>query len=177
MDAPDVLAFKRRVIVERGFTPECVRCEIPVDLRGEWTTPLLRAGFRKHEPTVWLMEGLLMYLGAESIECIFEDIATMSVRGSRLSAEFAHPNLLSRFARLKSTIDMTERTGVVWQWGTETPAAWLARRGWHATIADGNELARSYGREAPHVLNPSDGDERLWLLHATRTSIHGDSQL
>ena len=64
LDRPDVLAFKRAVLNERGARPKAISRWIAMDLRQDWASALLAAGFSPAIPTVWLAEGLLLYLPA-----------------------------------------------------------------------------------------------------------------
>src|SRR2546428_10322483 len=61
LDLPAVLDFKERALAGSGSGPACERILVPADLLRDWTTPLLTAGFKPGEPTVWIAEGLLIY--------------------------------------------------------------------------------------------------------------------
>ncbi len=64
LDLPEVMGFKGKVLTERRAAPRCERTVVPIDLRKDWTDSLSKAGLSSSEPTVWLAEGLLIYLTA-----------------------------------------------------------------------------------------------------------------
>ena len=64
LDRPDVLAFKRAVLDGLGAKPVATSRWIAMDLREDWASALLAAGFSPATATVWLAEGLLLYLPA-----------------------------------------------------------------------------------------------------------------
>jgi methyltransferase (TIGR00027 family) len=65
MDLPAVLAFKEQVLTSTDAVPRCHRVAVAVDLREDWLSQLVTAGFQPATPTVWLLEGLLIYLTAD----------------------------------------------------------------------------------------------------------------
>jgi len=50
--------------------------------QGRWARDLQRAGFDRSVPTVWLLEGLLMYLSAEDTVDLMSHMGSLSARGS-----------------------------------------------------------------------------------------------
>jgi methyltransferase (TIGR00027 family) len=64
LDRPDVLAFKRAVLDGLGAKPIATSRWIAMDLRDGFSAALLAEGFSPTAPTVWLAEGLLLYLPA-----------------------------------------------------------------------------------------------------------------
>ncbi|ESQ06582.1 methyltransferase [Streptomyces sp. PVA_94-07] len=62
IDTPEVLEFKERVLERAGAVARANRVPLAADLREEWAGPLVAAGFDPALSTVWLAEGLLLYL-------------------------------------------------------------------------------------------------------------------
>ena len=59
VDLPKVLEFKARVLHEqRGARPKARRIEVAADLRTDWPTPLIAAGFDPGRPSAWSVEGV-----------------------------------------------------------------------------------------------------------------------
>lgn len=85
LDMPAVLAFKERVLAEQGAQPAGPRTVIAIDLREDWATALTSAGFDPTAPTVWLLEGLLVYLDSDDVEAILTTVTGLSAPGSRLA--------------------------------------------------------------------------------------------
>ncbi|MFF7031543.1 SAM-dependent methyltransferase [Streptomyces albidoflavus] len=62
IDTPEVLEFKDRVLERAGAVARAKRVPLAADLREEWAGPLVATGFDPALSTVWLAEGLLLYL-------------------------------------------------------------------------------------------------------------------
>ncbi|OSC42710.1 SAM-dependent methyltransferase [Mycobacterium decipiens] len=88
IDQPSVIEFKTRVLRELGATPTAHRRALGIDLRQDWLTALLRAGFDAAQPTVWIAEGLLVgYLPPDAQNRLLQDVTTASAPGSRFAAD------------------------------------------------------------------------------------------
>lgn len=98
LDKPEVLAYKATVLASFEAAPRCSRHVAAVDLRTEWPGVLLAAGYRTEEPSIWLAEGLLFYLPAAAVGRLLDDVASLSVAGSRLGTDLMDAHLLE-FAR------------------------------------------------------------------------------
>jgi methyltransferase (TIGR00027 family) len=62
LDQPQVLTYKEQILASAGAKPTCERYTIAVDLTGLWTDLLKGAGFDPQQPTIWVLEGFLVYL-------------------------------------------------------------------------------------------------------------------
>merc|ERR1719253_1143659 len=51
-------------------------------VRGGWRKSLLREGYDPAVPTVWLLEGLLMYLSMSDTHDLMRDVGELSAKGS-----------------------------------------------------------------------------------------------
>lgn len=146
VDLPDVLAFKESVLSEQGARPRCERTAVPVDLRDDWTAALGKAGFDPGRPTVWLAEGLLVYLSRDEAERLLTDVTGLSAPGSRISFEHrpdGEQDGLLELAR-KSGAEVT----ALWRGGLGGDAPkWLAAHGWRPETVTVAELSVRYGRE------------------------------
>src|SRR5262249_53267282 len=87
LDVPDVFAFKERVLADRGAKPRCERVVVPADLREDWQTALVTSGFRADEPSIWLLEGVLMYLTQAERDRLMEQISRLADSTSRMAVE------------------------------------------------------------------------------------------
>ncbi|WP_329577797.1 SAM-dependent methyltransferase [Kitasatospora sp. NBC_01250] len=156
LDMPAVLGFKERVLAEQGAQAPVARTTIAVDLREDWAGPLVEAGFDPAARTVWLVEGLLVYLGAEEAAALLDTIDSLSAPGSRLA--LTHGSKDRRRAGASQVVAGAEHAAelaplvAMWRGGLdEDPVGWLARRGWRAERHDRAELAVGYGRPADYV--------------------------
>jgi methyltransferase (TIGR00027 family) len=89
IDQPEVLAFKAATLADLNAAPTAEVRTVPIDLRQDWPTALRDAGFDVTEPCAWTAEGLLPFLPAEAQDRLLDNIAALSVDGSRLASEVA----------------------------------------------------------------------------------------
>ncbi len=87
LDRPQVLDFKRGVLTAHGDQPCAERQEIAVDLRDDWPQALRDNGFDPAKPSVWIAEGLLIYLPAAAQEQLFTGIDSLAAPGSHVAVE------------------------------------------------------------------------------------------
>ena len=156
IDQPKVLEYKSATLARHDVDPTADRREVAVDLRQDWPTALVDAGFDTTRPTAWLAEGLLMYLPADAQDRLFTQITELSAAGSRVAAETMgfhaedrREQMRQRFSALTAQldidpIDITELT-------YEDPdradvAVWLAAHGWRSDAVDSTDEMKRLGR-------------------------------
>jgi methyltransferase (TIGR00027 family) len=105
LDQPEVVAYKDAALESRRAEPTCRRKVVAVDLREQWTRALLDAGFRLHEPSVWLAEGLTFYLDEAAVRRLFRDISALVSPGDRLGTDFVSVAPPSIEAPIRFTTD------------------------------------------------------------------------
>ncbi|MBA0052037.1 SAM-dependent methyltransferase [Streptomyces sp. AJS327] len=151
LDQPRVLDFKLGVLRERGAEAACDHTPVPMDLREDWATALIDAGFDTTRPTGWLAEGLLPYLPSEAEEELFRQIDRLSAPGSRIAAECAAVAPLAGDEEIRESgtalgIDLPtllpdgERRGLREQ---------LTSLGWRYESRTAQESAQTLGRVLP----------------------------
>ncbi|MFE0461274.1 SAM-dependent methyltransferase [Kitasatospora sp. NPDC058965] len=156
LDLPEVLAFKERVLAEQGAEPTAGRTALAVDLREEWTGALTAAGFDPARPTVWLAEGLLVYLGSDEVAALLTAVTALSAPGSRLAITHGLGTDAHRGRAPQPDDPSTDPTFApvikLWRGGlAEDPVSWLGQRGWRAERHDRALLAVEYGRPADYL--------------------------
>ncbi|WP_285486490.1 class I SAM-dependent methyltransferase [Amycolatopsis taiwanensis] len=161
LDLPDVLEFKESVLARQSAKPRCTRTVIPVDLRDEWSGKLLAAGFRRTKPTVWLAEGLLIYLSYDEAERLLITVDELSAPGSQVSFEHRPQNADEILSRAR-VVPGAEHLTSLWKGGLGgRSVAWLEKRGWQVRAHPRSSLAAAYGR-------PSGETSDAGFLTATR---------
>jgi methyltransferase (TIGR00027 family) len=88
LDQAGVIDFKATTLRSLGAEPSAEVRNVGVDLRDDWPAALRAAGFDTGRRTVWIAEGLLMYLPPEAQDRLFDHITELSPAGSRLATEF-----------------------------------------------------------------------------------------
>jgi methyltransferase (TIGR00027 family) len=163
IDQPDVIEFKTRALADLGAKPTADRRTVSIDLRYDWPSALIEAGFDPRQPTAWSAEGLLGYLPPESQDRLLDTITELSAPGSRFGTESApnidpadHDKLIQRMQSATQRwrdhgfdLDISE---LVYLGDRNEAQAYLADHGWEITGASINELFAANG------LPPFDGD-------------------
>jgi methyltransferase (TIGR00027 family) len=175
LDTQDVFRFKEPVLQARAAAAACQRAVVPVDLRDDWPAAIGAAGFDPGQPTAWLLEGLLMYLGEADRDLLLDRVGHLSASGSQLGLEppgwtipasFAPSVALGRadqsFVEQLLTLSAAARSSEV---SVADPVAWLAGHGWRAQLRAAQDQFFAYGRSAPALF----GNLRRYLATARRT--------
>ncbi|MBI5340786.1 MAG: class I SAM-dependent methyltransferase [Mycolicibacterium rufum] len=84
-----------RLLADAGVTPTATRVAVGVDLRDDWPKALRDNGFDAKAPTVWIAEGLLIYLPPEAQDRLLDHISALSAPGSVLATEHMDPKALT----------------------------------------------------------------------------------
>jgi methyltransferase (TIGR00027 family) len=182
LDQDRVLDFKASTLHEHGAEPKANRVAVAVDLRHDWPTALQQAGFDPSAPSVWSIEGLLMYLPAAAQDLLFDRIHELAAPGSRIAIEglgpdFAVPELRAqrreRMDRIRELMAKTDSqievptTDELWYFEErEDVGDWLRRHGWDVTATPSDELMASYGRPSPDGLE--EASPTHWFISAQR---------
>ena len=162
IDTAPVLAYKDTALTAAGLDRGTGAGRVPVaaDLREDWRTALTDAGFRPGARTVWLIEGLLMYLDGPGTDRLLTDVVSLSGPGSRVSVEYFRE--LPTPASVPAATDTEEQQALdmfftaFGSGPSDGPQEWFARNGlepWQVT-SPADELLR-LGRGLPEHLDPS----------------------
>jgi methyltransferase (TIGR00027 family) len=172
LDTPEVLAFKERVLSDVGATPRCDRMIVASDLREDWMSALREAGFRTHERTGWVIEGVIPYLPDGDAERLLVSVSELSTPGARLALDqptIPDDSLLARARELQAMDEITS----MWKGGMRedtNTATWLREHRWSADAFDSASLASMYGRTISAVAN--GGFIRATRLERRRDNRH-----
>jgi methyltransferase (TIGR00027 family) len=156
VDQPKVIEFKNATMSALSPAPAADRRTVSIDLREDWPAALRRSGFDDTKPTAWSAEGLLMYLPPEAQDRLFDNITSLSARGSKLATEY-HPEsdttmteraqqFNQRWADLGCDIDLS---GLFFDGQRSNVVEYLSDQGWQVTSRPRRELFADYGRVFP----------------------------
>ena len=146
LDVPTTQSPKIEIFHQRGLAipPELVFAPINFD-REDIFTVLSEAGFKDRQLTLFLWEGVSMYLSAEAVNNTLKFIRAHSAPGSRVVFDYIHASVLRRENRYygeQEIFKTVANAGEGWTFGLEdgkiTP--FLAARGFeisaHYTASD-----------------------------------------
>ncbi len=86
VDIPEVFQLKEAIV--QNESPRCVRYVIKADISESWLPSLLARGYQQQQRSLWVMEGLLMYLTPEEVHNLLRTISQVAVKESLLIADF-----------------------------------------------------------------------------------------
>jgi methyltransferase (TIGR00027 family) len=157
IDQPDVVEFKTTTLAEIGAEPTAERRTVAIDLRFDWPSALIAAGFDPQLPTAWSAEGLLGYLPPDAQDRLLDTITELSAPGSRVAVE-SGPTSIDEVDREKALARMREASQRWRDHGFELDFAdlvylgdrneagdYLVGRGWEITRRSVNELLGANG--------------------------------
>lgn len=152
VDQPEVVAFVRHVL--DGVAPASgVRWRsVAADLTASWPVALRESGFVADVPTVWVVEGVLMYLGPGEVEVLLSAVRELSAPGSALYADVADRSVFEARTFASGRQALGDNRSPV-RSAMDDPLSWFAARGWRARLVDPRALAGAHGRALPPVLD------------------------
>lgn len=166
VDLPEVLALKEQRLGR--VAPRCIRIPVPANLTGDWVVALEGGGFRPELPSVWLLEGLLLYLDESLIISLLAQIDALSAAGSTLLADVIGWTMLW-MPQLQPLHDFVRELGAPWKFGTDEPEELLEPLGWEVTAYDLGAVAAEVGRWAwPLIPRAIPGVPRSFLVEAAK---------
>ena len=163
VDTATPLDFKASVLRQEQASPRCERITVAVDLREGWPAALVAAGHDPSKPTVWIAEGLLIYLPDDAVELLLARISAQSAAGSRMGLTLGSRGVIERFGA-----DAVPGSAAS-MWVSEMPddpVGWLAGHGWDAESHTLRECAAAYGR--PISTPPQRAERPGGLISAIR---------
>jgi len=158
LDLPEMIQFKAALLQSRGLPLHCEWRPVAADLRSDWPSALLEAGFDAEKPTAWLIEGLLMYLSAEEGDTVLQRVTELSAPGSRLFLEQLQELMMSEEGRAARAL--VESQGARWLSAKDDLVPWLDGMGWSATQYSGDDLSIGHGRSVSKI-------PACWVASAT----------
>jgi methyltransferase (TIGR00027 family) len=148
LDLPALFEFKERVLDEQGAVPACAREVIAVDFRDDWSTRLTAVGFDAASLSVWVAEGLLVYLSHEDSVRLLTTVGELSTNDSQLSFDYeAIDQSMPDQGRVMAGM---EEVASMWHGGlNQRPEEWLREHHWEVESSDRLTLAAAFGRDLP----------------------------
>lgn len=177
VDQPAVITWKQSTLADHGCSATAQHRCVGIDLRHDWPTALRDAGFDETEPTVWIVEGLLVgYLSAQAQDTVLDHITRLSAPGSRIVADHVDVRrpgvvggMLNGFHELWSKHDPDlDLRGLTFDDSRHDAAVYLAERGWTTWNNTMAELCRAIGRPTPAADDLPDEAQYVLYLNGIR---------
>ena len=171
IDQSELLLQKRQILASVGASVTCWHRSIGADLvEGPWSATLMRTGFDPHQKSVWLIEGLLPFLSESAVLALLDKVAALSAPGSCLGLNAVNRNMLTS-PMIQFWLKSMEEAGVPWLSAIDDPEAFLAERGWVATVVQFGEEGANFGRwPYPVIPRSVPNFPRSWLVTAVKRS-------
>lgn len=138
LDQKEVLNYKQDKL--KNIPTHCERKALAVDLRDEWQSQLLQAGLQTNEQTLWLVEGLLMYLEESQVETLLNRLNTLASPKDILLFDILSRTLLEA-PHMQKQLKFLESIGAPWKFGVNEPEEFMQKFGWHAVVTQPGEFA------------------------------------
>jgi methyltransferase (TIGR00027 family) len=142
---------------------------IATDLKQDWRKSLLDSGFQKGNKTLWLVEGLLMYLKEADVLSLFEKINSMAYAQDLLLFDILSQTLLE-VPHMKKQLEFLKSIGAPWYFGVNDPVDFMNNLGWKATLSQPGDFAPSrwpYPSAPLHIPNIPRG----YYVEAVRSEM------
>jgi methyltransferase (TIGR00027 family) len=171
LDQPAVLAAKAATLGKLGAEPACQRHALDVDLaEAGWAESLCAAGYDPRALSVWLAEGLLMYLDASAVQQLLRTTARLAAAGSWLGVDVFNAVVFTS-PLLRPVVDLMAAQGAPWQFASDDPAALFGEAGWTAEVTEVREAGARFCRW-PFLVSPRRlrGTPLYFLVAAQRVA-------
>lgn len=145
VDQSKVLTLKEARLASCAAVSRSRRVTVSADLLDNWTGALCTSGFNPNRSSVWLIEGLLMYLTDDQVRHVLGLLSELSAPGSWLLADVVSRSYLTS-SQTQSGRATWASIGSPWRFGTDYPEDLLAGYGWHAQVTPFGEKGASFGR-------------------------------
>ena len=168
LDQPEVLDRKQGILDGAGAEPRCARRAVGADLTGPVDHRLARRRVRSPGPRPAGWQKGSCSTCRERIARLLDEVTGLAHAGSWLGLNIVNTATLTH-PLTRPSIDMQTRLGAPWLGTLDDPAAFLAERGWEATLTQPGEPGASYGRWPFPILAPGlPGAPRHWLVTARK---------
>ncbi|MEO1376690.1 MAG: SAM-dependent methyltransferase [Cyanobacteria bacterium J06635_10] len=157
IDRKEVIAYKNEIL--KNTSPKSDRHCIASDIKESWCDLLVARGYRTDLPSVWLLEGLLMYLSEAEVHDLLSSISNLTVAGSYLGADLVNIKALEGDTEMKKH----------WRSGFDEPEKLLSAHGWKASVVQPGDEGANFGRYTNKLPPRTVPDvKRVFLITATK---------
>lgn len=138
LDRKEVLDYKQEKL--KAAQLHCERKVLAVDLREEWQEQLIQAGFHRKKPTLWIVEGLLMYLEETEVLTLMKRINALASVNDMMLFDILTRTLLEA-PMMQKQLQFLANMGAPWKFGINEPEEFMKKLGWNAVATQAGEFA------------------------------------
>lgn len=138
LDRKEVIDYKTEKL--KTIQPRCHLTSLNVDLREEWQKQLLQAGFKQNERTLWLVEGLLMYLEEEQVITLFKKINSLAIEKDIMLFDILSRTLLE-VPHMEKQLKFLASLNAPWKFGINDPVNFMKKLNWDASLSQAGDVA------------------------------------
>jgi len=144
LDRQQLFDYKEPVLAGSAVAPQSRATRRPVvaDLTEDWQKTLCDSGFDPHRPSLWLAEGLLVYLDAADAEAVLDGIDRLSAPGSIAAFTTRNRDAPRSLPAADDTYADVRR---LWRSAVDVQAR-LGPLGWAIEVTDPGDVLREQGR-------------------------------
>ncbi len=171
LERAGVLDFKQQVAQRAHLVPTVDLVPVAGDIRHDWPSLLGAAGFIADRPTLWLLEGILNYLGPDEANRLMAQVSALPMPSSRLLTVYAVGDLTAIATRAHRDGDPDiVQLRKLWQEGPSVdPDVWLPTHGWQTETTTVGAWAKRIGRPVPPAMDPELGGAPYYFVSAHRS--------
>jgi len=154
IDLPEIINYKLNILA--GYQPKCNYHALAADVTSSnWEQRLLIDGYQSKVPTIWLLEGLLMYLNESDVNQLLDKIKNLSAPNSRVGADLVSVKSWQAGAANSEMVISGH-----WKFGCDEPEKLFAQYGWDVLVQQPGDVRANYGRYAVELPPRSIKDRR-----------------
>jgi methyltransferase (TIGR00027 family) len=168
VDRDEIFRHKEPVLSRTGARASCRRTVVSADLEHEWVSLLAAASFVASRPTLFVVEGLLVYLERPAVEALLSTISGIASPGSRLITDVVNEDMLTS-VYTRPMVERLREMNCSWRFGTSQPEAFFEAFGWRVTLNTPGEPHVGHGRwEYPTLPESVPGIPRTYFVTGRR---------
>jgi methyltransferase (TIGR00027 family) len=138
LDREEVFNYKQTKL--KNLEPKSERITIAVDLKLEWKNKLIESGFKAKEPTLWLVEGLMMYLKESHVIDLINQINYLAMKNDIMLFDILTQSLIEA-PYMQNQLKFLESIGAPWYFGVNEPEEFMKKFGWDSVATQAGEFA------------------------------------
>lgn len=150
VDLPHVLKYKNEIL--KKYTPtsqrHCVESDL-ADKEAIWKKQLIQHGFNPNKPSLWILEGLIMYLNESDVHKLLDHIKSLTCDGSRIVIHSMNSAYIKSNEKKVDRDLFQNKFQAPMRFGTDDPEGLIKKYGFIKNVksADYSKIGKELGIE------------------------------